>query len=150
MPVLTVLNSLPNDDFFFIWVRSCWGRIFWETNTKHCERPHCHLTRRDPKNKMQVRIAPAMLDFLGCIDCLGTVQLLGRESRDCCTASWEPVLFTLTCISAWRRIWWAVIEQGGKSRVSIQLGQILYVVKGPKQNPESAHGKAYGRGMYHA
>lgn len=81
MPVLTILNSPSNDDFFFIWVRSCWGRIFWETNAQHCKRPHCHLTRRHPKNKMQVRIAPGMLDFLGCIDYLGTVWLRRRVEQ---------------------------------------------------------------------
>lgn len=68
-------------------------------------------------------------DFLGCVDDLGT-------------ASWEPRLFTRMGSSAGRRIGQAGMEQGGKSQVSVQLGQILSAVKGPKQNPESAPRKA--------
>lgn len=96
MPVPAILNSLPNDGFFFICVRSCWGRIFWETDAQHCKRPHCHLTRRSPKNKMQVRIAPAVLDSFCCTDSLGTAQLLGRgeqrllHSRDLATGAVFP------------------------------------------------------------
>lgn len=78
---------------------------------------------------MQVRIAPAMPDSLRCVDNLGT-------------ASWEPRLFTRTGSSAGRRTGRAGMEQGGKSQVSIQLGQILSAVKGPEQTPESAPGKA--------
>lgn len=146
MHVLTMVNSLPNNYFFFIWVRSCWGQIFWETSAEHCKRPHCHLTRRSSNNKMQVRIAPAVLDALSCTDYLAQHGFWAGGSKDC----WTATICNWRCFPSGafqeNLLGWNKAERKVFGQHSARF--IPFIISEPKQSPESAHSKAYGRGVH--